>query len=437
MVRWKKTILFLLTLEMASFSKEISYEALKMSATEHSHRLKLRTIDTSIEKARLDSVYSGLYPQLSLGYSGEYNKNLDQTTSGSISVGGTTINSAVRNKDSLALSLNYELYHFGTTLKQIEMSKKEIASKKLEVCNEENKLYREILDLFATAQKAQSEQKYKAQMHALRQELYTLKQRLYAAGKETRVSIGDEAIRLIELERDIEHAQMSYEENLIALTKLSHIDLDLKSTQLLPLETKAEEIHLVSFEESSQARQYREKIEQKNAEISLNIRTQLPVLSLYSNYYLYGSDMHNAYNAFEDMKPNSWNAGLSLRWNLFEGFKYNSESARLHFERDRLSEEYALAKREFDTQTKISQQKIDRLTQLQKNNILILNESRSKIAMIKRLREHGEADAVSEVSVKLETLERELTLESERIQHAYEAEALKLQYRGVEECTPR
>lgn len=437
MVGWKKTILFLLTLEMLSFSKEISYEALKISATEHSHWLKLRTIDTSIEKTRLDSVYSGLYPQLSLGYSGEYNKNLDQTTSGSISVGGTTINSAVRNKDSLALSLNYELYHFGTTLKQIEISKKEIAFKKLEVCNEENKLFREILDLYATAQKAQSEQNYKAQMHALRQELYTLKQRLYAAGKESRVSVGDEAIRLIELERDIERAQMSYEENLIALTKLSHIDLDLKSTQLLPLGTKAKDIHIGSFEESSQARQYRDKIDQKNTEISLNIRTQLPVLSLYSNYYLYGSDMHNAYNAFEDMKPNSWNAGLSLRWNLFEGFKYNSESARLHFERDRLNEEYALAKREFDAQTQISQQKIDRLTQLQKNNVLIVNESRSKIAMIKRLREHGEADAVSEVSVKLETLERELTLESERIQHAYEAEALKLQHRGAEECTPR
>lgn len=432
----KKLYLYLF-LEICVFGNDISYEALKISATEHSHRLKLRSIDTSIEQARLDSVYSGLYPQLSLGYSGEYNKNIDQATSGTLSVGGTTINSSVQNKDSLALSLNYELYHFGTTLKQIEMSKKEIASKKLEVCNEETKLFRELLDLYATAQKAQSEHRYKAQMHSLRQELYTLKQRLYAAGKESRVSVGDEAIRLIELERDIERAQMSYEENLIALTKLSHIELDLKSTQLLPLGTKAEEIHLGSFEENPQARQYREKIDQKNAEISLNIRTQLPVLSLYSNYYLYGSDMHNAYNALQDMKANSWNAGLSLRWNLFEGFKYNSESARLHFERDRLSEEYELAKREFDAQTQISQQKIDRLSQLQKNNTLIVNESRSKIAMIQRLRAQGEGDAVSEVSVKLETLERELTLESEMIQQMYEAEALKLQHRGVDECIVR
>lgn len=48
--------------------------------------------------------------------------------------------------------------------------------------------------------------------------------------------------------------------------------------------------------------------------------------------------------------------------------------------------------------------------------------------MTQRLRAQGEADAVSEVTVKLEGLERELTLESETIQHAYEVEALQLQH---------
>jgi len=432
-----KNLLFLLFLEIIARSHNFSFEQFKEAASLYSNRLKLRTIDTSIEEAKLRSVYSSLYPQLSLGYNGEYNQNIDKADSGTLSVGGTTINSSVQNKDSLALSLNYELYHFGTTLKQIEMSKKEIASKKLEVCNEENKLYKELLDHYADAQKAQSEHKFKTVMHALRKKLYGYKQRLYSAGKESRVSVGDEAIRLIDLERDIERSLMSYEENLLFLTKLSHIELDLKHTQLLPLNRQSEKIYIGNFEDNVQARQYQEKIAQKNAEISLNNRSQLPVISFYSNYYLYGSDPHNAYDALNDIRPNSWNMGLNIRWNLFEGFKYNSESARLHFELDRIHEEYKLAKREFDAQTQISQHKIDRLYQLQKNDVLIVNESHSKIAMLTRLREQGEADAVSEVSVKLETLERELTLESERIQHDYEAEALKLQHRVVAECTPR
>ncbi|MDD3598070.1 TolC family protein, partial [Sulfuricurvum sp.] len=106
-------------------AQNVSLTELQSSASEYSHRLKLRSIDTSIEQARLQSVYSTLYPQLSLGYSGEYNRNLDSATSGSISVGDTTINSSIPYEHSVALRLNYELYHFGTTLKQIEMSKKE------------------------------------------------------------------------------------------------------------------------------------------------------------------------------------------------------------------------------------------------------------------------------------------------------------------------
>lgn len=138
-------------------AKEVTFAELQTAALENSHRLKLRSIDTSIEEARLGSVYSTLYPQLSLGYSGEYNHNLDQTSSGSISVGDTTINATVPYEHSVSVRLNYELYHFGTTLKQIEVSKKEIAVKKLEQCSEEVKLYRELLDDYLRAQKSQSE----------------------------------------------------------------------------------------------------------------------------------------------------------------------------------------------------------------------------------------------------------------------------------------
>lgn len=268
----------------------------------------------------------------------------------------------------------------------------------------------------------------------MRRELYGLKQRLYTAGKESRVSVGDEAIRLIDLEREIERSKMTYEENLLALSKLSHTELDLQTTRLLPLEPLAAATGNLDFDTVAQARRYQEKILQKNAEIMMLDRSQLPIVSLYTNYYLYGSDSHNANDALNATRPNSWNAGLSVRWSLFEGFKYYSESSRLHYELQRIHEEYALAKREFDYETQTKQQHLERLSMLTKNETDALNETRSKLTMTQRLREQGEADAVSEVSVKLEALERELTLESEKIQHAYEAESLKLQHKGIEEC---
>lgn len=415
-------------------AREITFSEIKQSALDHSQRLTLRFIDVKIEEARLDSIYSTLYPQLSLGYSGEYNHNLDPSVSGSISVGDTTINSTVPYEHSVSLRLNYELYHFGTTMKQIEVGEKEIAVKRLEQCSEEVKLYRELLEHYSRAQKAQSEKSFKSRMLTLRQELYNLKQRLHAAGKESRVSVGDEAIRLIDLERDIVRSSMEFEENIIALSQKSHIDLSSSDTKLLPLEMNSATTSDLSFFHTPQARSYEEKIAQKQSEISMLNRSQLPVISLYSSYYLYGSDQDNFSRGFEDIRSNSWNAGVSLRWALFEGFKYNSESERLKLELSRIREESELAKREFDYETHTRHEKLNRLSLLTKNETEALNETTSKLTMTQRLRVQGEADAVSEVTVKLESLERELTLESEKIQRAYEAEALKLQHRGVEEC---
>jgi len=429
--------LFLVFTALPLVAAQISFGELKTAALENSHRLQIRAIDTKIEQSRLESVYSTLYPQLSLGYNGEYSKSLDSASaaSGNIAVGDMTISPNTLYKNSLALRLNYELYRFGATLKQIEISKKEVALKHLEECNEEVKLVSELLDYYVRAQKADSENRHKTRMHLLRKELYGLKQRLYAAGKESRVSVGDEAIRLIDLEREIEKSKMTYEENVIALNKLAYTELDTENTQLLPLEALVGSNETISYDHVPQARQYREKIFQKNAEITMLQRSQMPTVSLYSNYYLYGYDISSVPDTFNATRPNSWNAGLSIRWSLFEGFKYNNESARLRYELQRLEEAYALAKRDFDYETRTKQQHLERLDMLKQNETDALRETRSKIVMTQRLRAQGEADAVSEVSVKLEGLERELALEIETLQHAYEAESLKIQHTREEQCT--
>ena len=355
-----RIIILLSCFAIVMYAGQISFDELQTSAIEHSSRIKLRNIDTSIETARLESVYSTLYPQLSLGYSGEYSKNLDNTASGSIQVGDTAINSATQYRNSASLRLNYELYHFGTTLKQIEISKKEIAVKKLEQCNEAIKLNTELLDQYVKGQKSSILSEYKSRMLMLRKELYALKGRLYTAGKESRVSVGDEAIRIMDTEHEIEKANMDYSQSLITLTKLSHVSLNTKETQLLPLAPTLQS-NPVSFEQTPQSQQYQEKLTQKYAEISMNDRSQLPTISLYSSYYLYGSDVASFTNAVNTTSPNSWNAGVSLRWSLFEGFKYNSESQRMKLELQRIREESDLAKREFDYETQTKQDHLKRL----------------------------------------------------------------------------
>lgn len=350
-------------------------------------------------------------------------------------VGDTMINSAVPYKHSTVLRMNYELYRFGATMKQIEAAEAGVSLKGYEACVEEVKLYAELLEYYVRAQRAQNDHAFKSRMRTLRQELYTLKQRLHAAGKESRVSVGDEAIRIIDLEREIERSSLEFSENLIALSRLSHTDLEEAGISLMPLGSDLNST--LSFAETAQSHAYEEKIRQKEAEISVLRRTQLPTVSLYSSYYLYGSDPHSFYEGFNDIRPNSWNAGFSIRWSLFEGFRYNSESERLGLERDRLREEAELAKREFDYETRTSQERMERLSLLSKNESVALSETVSKLAMTERLRAQGETDALSELGVRIEALERESTLQREKIEHAYEGEKLKLHHTEAAACILR
>lgn len=419
-------------------SSDISYAALITSASEHSHRLNIRAIDTRIEQAKLDSVRSVYYPQLSFGYNAEYNRNLDPAASGSLMVGDTMINSTVPYKHSGVLRMNYELYHFGATEKQIEAAEQEVAIKRLDQCDEEIRLHRELLDRYADALSAQNERGYKRRLHELRTHLYGLKQRLYDAGKESRIAIGEEAIRLIDLERDLERARIRFEENVAALSNLSHIDLDSADTRLLPLRHEAmPNVPLLTFFQTPQSRAYEDKLLKKESELEMLRRSQLPVVSLYSSYYLYGSDTASLYNGFEAVRPNSWNVGLSLRWSLFEGFRYNAESARLKLERDRIREEADLAKRDFEYESRTMQEKINRLERVRSSDQNAVDETQKRLVMTQRLREQGEADAASEVNLNIERTEREMTLASETLAQEVESEKLRLRHRGVDTCTPR
>lgn len=435
-LRFATTIIWLYA--AALDAADVSYAALTASASEHSHRLNIRAIDTRIEQTKLDSIRSVYYPQLSFGYNAEYNRNLDPAASGSLMVGDMMINSSVPYKHSGVLRMNYELYRFGATDKQVEAAEKEVAIKRLDVCDEEIRLHREILDRYADALSAQNERGYKRRLLELHTHLYGLKQRLYDAGKESRIAIGEEAIRLIDLERDIERARIRFEENIVALSNLSHIALDSADTRLMPLSHEViSNTPQLSFFQTPQSRAYEDKLLKKESELEVLRRSQLPVVSLYSSYYLYGSDTDSFYNGFEAVRPNSWNVGISLRWSLFEGFKYNAESARLKLERDRIREEADLAKREFDHDTRTMQEKINRLERVRSSDQSAVDETQKRLIMTQRLREQGEADAASEMNVNIERLEREMTLAAETITQEVESEKLRLRHRGVDTCTPR
>lgn len=430
-----KKLLFLSLLATVACSEEVSYEDLKKSAHDSSSRLKIRSLDAEIEKSRLDSLYSTLYPQLSLDYTGERSESFDDEASKSFSVGDTVVNTYTPYKHSVSLRLNYEIFRFGATLKQIEMAKQEVKIRELERCSERSNLDREILDLYIKAQYAAYEREAKEKIRALRNQLFSHKQRLHQAGVESRVAVGEEAILLVDLEHAIKAAQIEYERNIFLLSKLSHKELDPKNTTLTPLESSETQELSRPFAETTQGKIYQEKISQKRAELSVLNRNQLPVVSLYGNYYLYGSDQESFRRGFDEIERNSWSVGLRVRWVLFEGFRYSSDRARILLERSRLEEERRLSEREYTYELLTLEENLKSTARRIQDRQKALEESRLRLAMVQRLRQQGEADSLSLLTGEITDLERELELKREHLDQSRERELLKIR-RGesLESC---
>ena len=416
---------------------EISYEMLARSATEHSQSLALHKFDMQIEAAKTDTVRAEYYPSVTLGFNNEYNKDLDGSSTGVESVGDSLLTNGTRYQSSLSLGMNYELYHFGATEKKVAVSELETALKRLQWCETEQELHGKILEQYGTALKAQHEIMAKRRMLELKKEAYTQKQRLYLAGRFSKIDLGETAMAVLDLERGIEETRQRFDDAVLTLSQLSYLALDSGEVVLQPLGRGMDGFKPLAFSESVVGEQMARRIHQKEEEIAMFKRSQLPSVAFYSNYYLYGSDPASIGSAMETMGSNSWKAGIGIRVNLFEGFKYLSESERLSLELQRLKEERSLREREYDFDTRMRQNRLGTLERLEPENLRMLDETEYVAVMADRLREKEQIDAPAHLEKRVQTLQRSLEVQIKRIDASLEHAALELHYRGVDQCSLR
>lgn len=430
-----RSISLLLFLNLAVNAHIVTYQDLLQSASDKSIKLKMFKSDEKIESSKVEALYEKYYPTLSLSYNTEYNRDLNGLASGTESIGDTVITSGTRYQSSASLNLNHELYSFGTTGDSIDIAKKEVIIKQLNRCEEEKKLHQNILDRYSSAIKSKIKSSIKEEMLTVRQELYSIKQRLYKAGKYSKLDLGDEAITIIDLEKEIELALLQYQEDLVYLSSLSHVELDEKSTELMAIGFNHSDYLTDDFEETALGHKYAEQVKQKEKEILMLTHSQYPTLSMYGNYYMYGSDIDNAYDSFDAIKKNSWKLGLAIRLNIFEGFKYNNTSQTLRHELQRIKDERDFYKREYEYNAKIKLHKISYLKNITDKDHTLYDKTNEKMGMIERLRKSYQVDSINELSTMLEALERKLNLEIQQSEMAYENASLDILFRGASQCT--
>lgn len=413
----------------------LSLQEILEHASANAKTLQIKQTDALIESKNIQSAKSAYYPSLNLLYNAERNQALDGMPIGSESVGGVTISNGSRYQSSMALQLNYDLYRFGATDKKVSIATSELDIKKMEWCSREKQLHQQILEHYASARKAIIEKEYRTRMLDIRKNLYIMKERLYKAGQYSKIDLGDEAIYIITIERDIENISMRHQEDTIRISQLSYMSIS-QDTKLAPIGTTKEDIFIEKYDTTAEALILSKRIIQKKDEISLQLREQLPSFGFYSNYYLYGTHLTDYDYTVSHIHKKSWNIGLSVRYNIFEGFKHSSLEERLNLELHHLEQEYDEAKHSYKYETKSKTTKIDEFETLKEHEGHLLQENYKKIDMLTRLREKQEIDSITQLSAKYELLERTLNMEIRNTDAAFESASLHILNRGINQCSP-
>lgn len=404
----KKINLLSILICLNAYSLELSYNDIVTYTLNNSTSLKYKQTEKEIETANLELLYSKLYPQLSMIYSADNYENLDKSQQ-TVSVGDKLVNSSVKYKNSLGLNLSYELYDFGAKDEQIKAQKQEIIIKQLEQCSQELKIKEEILKHYTNAINTKDEKDYLTQSRSFVKQIYEYKKRLFDSGTISLVEVSNESMRLIDFENKIDEANKEYQTNLVALSHISYNFVDPIKTSLLPLELKKEfQKEKISYNESYLAKQYREKLIQKQHERKNFLFSNLPQVGLSSNYYLYGADDEHYRASTQDIRRNSYSVGFSVRVNLFEGFKYFNQMNKFDLETQKISLEDAMAKEDFEKEIETSQENIKQLSNLLLGNNKNLEESKKMLATKIRLNENGELDIISKLQSVLDLLDKEL-----------------------------
>jgi outer membrane protein TolC len=413
----------------------VSLQEVLEYATKNAKTLTLKELDAKIESKNVKAAKAGYYPTLGVVYNAEYNQALDGSSLSSEYVGGMTISNQTRYQSSMALQLNYDLYHFGATTKQVQIARQEQHVKQIEWCNAEKKLHEQILEKYADARKMILEKSYRHKMLIVRQKLYNAKERLYNAGQYSKVDLGDEAIAIIGLERDIENARMQYKEDIIRISQLSYMPIKVDD-YLLPIGLqKIKKIIRLKFEKTPKGRELLERIKQKENEISLHTREELPSIALYSNYYFYSSHPTEYDYTISHFNKKSWNIGFALKYTIFSGFKSSSKKERLHLELMHLKEEFADARHNYKADIRSKTVKIAELNLLKKDELHLLKENGKKIEMLDRLRKEQRVDLLTRLNAEYELLQRTLNIETRKVDTAFERTSLSILQRGIKECT--
>ena len=375
--------------------------------------LILKKYDIQITEENLRVIQSEYYPQLSLTYSGEYYNGYGRKSS--TSIGGSFYPGYSQYSNSLGLNLNYELYKFGATDLKLKITQKEIQIIKNELKLAKEQISLELLDYYTKALKAQMQITYKEYIKGIQDRIVQKKWRLFEAGRLSKTELSRDQKSLTLLEKELINYRLHFIEAVKNIQTLSNISIS-PENKFAMLEPK--KIKTKSFEETALAKSINLNLQKKRQELELYKKEYLPTIYASSGYRLYGNDDNSFLTAIKNIRKNSWDVGIGVKWNLFNGYKTDATIQKIQYEINKLSQQYQLAKFEYETKKKkreLLKKSLDKILQTETD---LLSHTDMQEDMLIRLERAGQAPSIQLDQIDINKLQSELNFKLSVIEHA-------------------
>lgn len=415
----------------------LSFDDVLQKSIDNSFDLKISDVNVDISKAEYKEAKSDYYPTLRLGYSNEYENNLDKKMYNFASVGSTFVNPNTQFQNLISMNLTYNLFDFGARGKKTSIAKHDIFQKEIMYYQALRDLKLEVLENFTNALISFKEIEAQQKIKDIYTQLFEAKLRLYEAGTASKLDIMDEAVNIGTAKYRIDNTKHDLANALNELSGYTFEDYDPENVNVqifddlktyeepekkedlsaykLELADKMDLIPAFKADVIIERKIYDIEIQKKQDELAMVKKERLPKFEFYTSYLFYGSDEDNPVKSLTNIRNKNVSVGISALMPVFDGFKNSAQQDKIKLEIERLRLEQE--KKTYEMKKKYNKVNKDALYYKKEfeNNEALLKEYKQQLNAIERLTDNQLLEKTELLRKKSDLITQILQLEKSMI----------------------
>ena len=389
----------------------------------------------------INAAKSSLYPRLSLSANSEYSKKYANARNNYIN--DESLVSSTGFASSVSLKLNYELYKFGANALNIDAAAYKKQSLSYKECVTLNEAKLRLLELYYNLLDSKDKLNSYNNLKQINKEIYETSKRLYENGDHTKTAMTNSAIRLVEIEDNIASLNKQIKNLLSEISNLSGEDIYIDD-EIMPFSSedmgdkfnqtsvslnRANQTNQASqakslsqapsfspqtlnldslissplppFEQTSEAKELNALILSKQSALESKKKEYYPAFYLYAKYDFYGDDRDNFRRSWDDTQRNGYRIGLSMVYNLFDGFNREASIESASLELLLAKEQFNEAKRRYEKETRNINDDLHSNLEKLKTTSELTSYSKELLGMQERLNLNSQSDKLSVLESKV------------------------------------